>query len=401
MSSFDKRALLTARDRHLFGPGHKRILSLDGGGVRGAITLAYLERMEKLIEEIEGKPVLLGDWFDLIGGTSTGAIIGTGLALGYRAADLCDFYRALGPRVFQRSMWRLRGLRARFDSRRLTEELRSIIGARALDSEDLRTGLCIVTKRLDTGSTWIVMNNPRSRYWESPEDGSFIGNRYFPLVNVVRASTAAPNYFDPEPIQIIEGTQPGLFVDGGVSPHNSPALHLFMVAALPPYGLCWPLGAENISVISVGTGSFRHRIQLDELPLLRTLGIALHALTAQVSDAQQLVDMLMSWLGNSPMSWPINSELGDLGRVSPPFDQPLFNFLRYDVKLETDWLARELGVSVDGRTVSAYRRLDAPENIPAIYELGVRAAERQVRREHLELATGRSQSAAPVVATGP
>ena len=65
----------SSRDRHLFGPGPKRILSLDGGGVRGAISIAFLERLEKIVEEIEGRPTLLGDWFDLIGGTSTAAII--------------------------------------------------------------------------------------------------------------------------------------------------------------------------------------------------------------------------------------------------------------------------------------------------------------------------------------
>ncbi|HEV7602287.1 MAG TPA: patatin-like phospholipase family protein, partial [Bradyrhizobium sp.] len=67
--------LPSARDRHLFAPGPKRILSLDGGGVRGAISIGFLEKLEKVVEEIEGKPTLLGDWFDLIGGTSTGAII--------------------------------------------------------------------------------------------------------------------------------------------------------------------------------------------------------------------------------------------------------------------------------------------------------------------------------------
>jgi hypothetical protein len=379
-------ALLTPRDRHLFGTGHKRILSLDGGGIRGAMTLAFLERMEKLIEEIEGKPVLLGDWFDLIGGTSTGAIIASGLALGYRAAELRKFYSELGPRVFRPSMFRLTGLRARFDSKQLMKELQTIIGARTLDSEDIRTGLCIVTKRIDTGSTWIVMNNPRSSFWESPGDGSFIGNRHYPLVNVVRASTAAPHYFDPELIEIVRGTKPGLFVDGGASPHNSPSLHLFMVAALPPYGLCWPLGAENLTVISIGTGFYRHRMSAEHPPWLRTLGIAFQALMTQVSDAQQLVDMMMSWLGNSPVCWPINSELGDIGQASPPLGRPLFNFLRYNVKLESEWLSSELGVALDARALSAYRRLDAAENIPAVYELGVRAAERQMRREHLELA---------------
>ena len=75
-------AKFSQRDRHLFGLGPKRILSLDGGGVRGAITIAFLERLEKLIAEIEGKPTLLSDWFDVIGGTSTGAIIAGALALG-------------------------------------------------------------------------------------------------------------------------------------------------------------------------------------------------------------------------------------------------------------------------------------------------------------------------------
>jgi hypothetical protein len=388
MTASDDSNSMTPRDRHLFSPGHKRILSLDGGGVRGALTLGFLERLEKLIEEIEGKPVLLGDWFDLIGGTSTGAIIGTGLALGFRAAELTKFYREFGPRVFRRSVLRVSGLRARFDSRQLARELSEIIGERTLGSEDLRTGLCIVTKRLDTGSTWIVMNNPRSQFWETPDDGSFIGNKHYPLVNVVRASTAAPNYFDPEPIEIVSGAPPGLFVDGGVSPHNSPSLHLLMVAALPPYGLCWPLGPDKLTVISVGTGSYRYRLALDQLPTLRTLGIAMHALTAQISDAQHLVDMIMSWFGSTPLNWPINSELGDLGQVSPPFQQPMFHYLRYDAKLEQDWLGNEMGISLDAKTLEKYRRLDAAENIPALYDLGVKIAERQMLTEHLKSAYG-------------
>jgi hypothetical protein len=386
----DTGPLHSTRDKHLFGGGHKRILSLDGGGVRGVIAIAFLERLEQLIEEIEGKPVLLGDWFDLIGGTSTGAVIGTGLALGYRAAEMHEFYRSFAPRILRPSMWRPKGMRAQYDARALMKEYLGVFGTRTLASEDIRTGLCIITKRIDTGSTWILMNNPRSRFWESSADGSLIGNRHYRLVNVVRASTAAPNYFDPEPIEIVQGMKPGLFVDGGVSPHNSPALYLFMVAALPPYGLCWPLGAKNLTVVSVGTGSFRHRIQVDELPLLRTLGVALRALVAQISDAQTLVDILMSWLGNSPTHWVINSELGDLSHVSSPYDQPLFNFLRYDIKLEPDWLSNELGVTLDRRKVESYRRLDAPRNMPFIYELGRLAAERQIRREHLELALSRS-----------
>ena len=103
----------TPRDTHLFGPGPKRILSLDGGGVRGAATIAFLEQLEARIGEIEGRPVRLGDWFDLIGGTSTGSIIAAALALGYRAAEVHDFYRQLAPGIFKRSYFRLLGASCR------------------------------------------------------------------------------------------------------------------------------------------------------------------------------------------------------------------------------------------------------------------------------------------------
>jgi uncharacterized protein len=200
---------LTARDRHLFGPGRKRILSLDGGGVRGILTIAILERLEQVIEEIEGRPVRLGDWFDLIGGTSTGSIIATSLALGYRAAEIRTLYERLAPLVFKGSWRRLTGWRAKFDAQSLRDELDGLIAARRLESEDLVTGLCIVLKRLDTGSSWILMNNPRSAFWDDPADRSYIGNRHMLLANVVRASTAAPTFFDPQAISIVDHQPPG------------------------------------------------------------------------------------------------------------------------------------------------------------------------------------------------
>jgi uncharacterized protein len=214
------------RDRHLFGPGPKRILALDGGGVRGALSIGYLERLEKQIEGIAGKPIPLCDWFDLIGGTSTGAIIACALALGYRASDIRDRYKVLGPRVFRRPFYRLSGIQAKFDARSLIHELFEIYGERTLDSEDLRTGFAVVTKRLDSGSSWIVANNPRAHFWETPADASFIGNRHYRLVDLVRASAAAPYFFDPQPISIAPEMMPGVFVDGALNPQQSVALHV-------------------------------------------------------------------------------------------------------------------------------------------------------------------------------
>ena len=141
---------------------------------------------------------------------------------------------------------------------------------------DLITGFCIITKRMDTGSPWIISNNPRAPYWEDGKD--YIGNKSYPLVNLVRASTAAPHFFDPELLPIsqnqtvlpdsvakplnvpwparafhalmqhiglrkqvkIDPKVYGLFVDGGVTPHNNPALALLNMATLTPFNINWP-----------------------------------------------------------------------------------------------------------------------------------------------------------------
>ena len=331
----------------------------------------------------------LGDWFDLIGGTSTGSIIAAALALGYRAAEVHDFYRQLAPSIFKRSYFRLLGWHAKFDSRNLMRELETIIGARALDSADLITGLCIVLKRMDTGSAWIVMNNPRSAYWTTPADKSFIGNRHLPVANLVRASTAAPSYFDPELIEIAPGQPRGLFIDGGLTPHNNPALMLLMAACLPAYGLNWKLGPDNLLIVSIGTGSFRETLDPAQAMRLSALSLAIHSLGAMISESQQLVLTLMQYLGESPTAWPINSEIGDLGDTRAPTGD-LFRFLRYDLRLEEKWLADQLGEDLTGRALERLREMDQPANVPRLYELGRKAAAMQIKREHLEMGAPRA-----------
>ena len=78
------------RDQHLFDVGPKRMLALDGGGVRGILTLQYLKRVEDILRKRAGNDqnFRLSQYFDLIGGTSTGSIIATGLALGWTVEKL-------------------------------------------------------------------------------------------------------------------------------------------------------------------------------------------------------------------------------------------------------------------------------------------------------------------------
>jgi uncharacterized protein len=407
-----------ARDYQLFGPGPKRVLSLDGGGVRGAITVAFLERIEALLSQHHGRPIRLGDYFHLIGGTSTGSIIAGALALGYRANEVRDIYTKLAPLAFLRKRAAIPILQAKFDVRGLRGEIEKVVGDLELQSDRLITGMCVVTKRIDTGSPWIVANNPAAPYWnDGPEHD---GNKHFKLANLVRASTAAPHYFDPELIpikrqktQLPQGaatpmqtpflarftravlerlglltkavpdtTDYGLFIDGGVTPHNNPSFALLQMASLKPFRLCWTPGPEHLSVVSIGTGTFRPRLNYRDLGFARFPELALHALMSMMSDSEMLILAQMQWLGECPMPWPINTEIGTLADDGPSGGKQ-FRFLRYDVRLEADWLKDKLDLTVTPGDVERYRHMDDPGIIQSIYEIAKIAAERQVRIEHL------------------
>jgi hypothetical protein len=450
-----------ARDGHLFGKGPKRILALDGGGVRGAISVAFLERIEQLLGEEEKKRAAaapagaapgsgappacrLGNWFDLVGGTSTGAVIAGALALGYSTEEIKEFYLKLAPRVFTRPFWRVPGLQAKFDASALRQEIDAIVKDRRLDSPDLITGLCVVTKRLDTGSPWILANNPRAPYWNSsPADpvtgsGGHTGNRHYRLANLVRASTAAPHFFDPEVIAIsgderketladvsawfagyprlslaisrlrarlllhtegdpderkkkaaaggefanVSEDTHGLFVDGGVTPYNNPCMALLMMTQLKGFGINWPLGPDQLSIVSIGTGAHRNRLSFRELRWFGPLKVTLRALLSMMSDAETLSLAQMQWLGQCPRPWEINSEIRDLRDDGPPGGK-WFRFLRYDVRLEAPWLKQNLDLNLGDREVERLRRMDDPGIISTIYEIARTAAEQQVKLEHL------------------
>jgi hypothetical protein len=393
------------------------VLALDGGGVRGAITVAFLERMEEVFSQHFGKQVCLGNHFNLVGGTSTGAIISGALALGYRASQVREFYTALAPLAFKRQKWSIPFLHAKFDVRGLRNEIEKIVGDLDLQSERIVTGLCVVTKRIDTGSPWILANNPAAPYWE---DGpGHDGNKRYKLATLVRASTAAPSFFDPEILPISGRSEQlsdsaatpmeksfaarvfqsllehvgwrkrplpsprdyGLFIDGGVTPHNNPSLALLQMVSLKPFKLCWTPGPENLSVTSVGTGTYRPRIKYEDLGFTRYAQLALHALMSLMTDAEMMVLAQMQWMGECPAPWVINSEIGTLAGDGPPGGK-LFRFVRYDVRLEQSWLSNELGLNVPEKDIVRYRGMDDPGTVKSIYEIAKMAAVKQIKPEH-------------------
>lgn len=372
---------MSQRDAHLFSEGPKRILSLDGGGVRGAITLEFLQQIEDQLSERAGRRVLLHEHFDLIGGTSTGAIIAGGLAIGMSASEVRDLYDRLAPNVFRRSRWRILGLQAKFTFKELQKELGQVFGDMTFDSDRLKTGFCVVAKRMDTGSPWIITNNPRARYWDDPADGTYIGNRNYPVAKLIRASTAAPHYFDPEPLDVLSNGEQGLFVDGGVSPYNNPSLPLFLQTTLPQYGLNWALGPDRLTIVSIGTGGYRQLLPAREAAAMTAAGLALKALTGLMFDTESQTIGLMQALGATPTPWQINTEAGDMQGMRLP-GGPLFRYVRYDMRLESDWLEANLGRKVDATAIAHLRLMDDPNNMSLARELAGKAAAAQVDLGH-------------------
>ncbi len=244
--------------------GPKRILSLDGGGIRGALTLGYLKKIETILRAKENDPdLLLCDYFDLIGGTSTGSIIAAALAIGKSVDEIAALYMKLGGEIFgQKKKWynplqTWQFLKASYDYKALEDNLKAIFGTMTLESDQIKTGLCIVAKRADTNSTWPLINHPKGKFFNTQ-----LGkNKNIPIWQAVRASSAAPTYFVPQMIDVGDG-QKAAFVDGGVSPANNPALTLLMVATLKGFPFHWQMSAENLSIVSVGTGYsiFKKRI---------------------------------------------------------------------------------------------------------------------------------------------
>ena len=143
---------MTYRDR-IDAPGPKRLLALDGGGIRGILSLEILAKLERDLREVTGREdLVLADVFDYVGGTSTGAIIATGLAMGFEVERLRALYVERGAEMFDRARL-LDRVRHLYDDGPLAAILRAELGPHTtLGSDDLRTLLLVVLRNASTDS---------------------------------------------------------------------------------------------------------------------------------------------------------------------------------------------------------------------------------------------------------
>jgi hypothetical protein len=368
----------------------KKLLAIDGGGIRGVLALEVLQTIEDLLKAKSGRPDFrLADYFDYIAGTSTGGIIAAGFSIGMSVKEILEFYQEAGAQMFVKASL-LRRLRYKFEDEPLAKKLKEVFGVNTtLGSERLRTLLLLVMRNATTDSPWPISNNPYAKYNDSARPDC---NLKFPLWQLVRASTAAPVYFPPEVI-VLPGAKPRerkefVFVDGGVTMYNNPAFQMFLMATLDRYWTAkpdarWRTGADRMLVVSVGTGTSpaaRLSLDPDEMNLLFNATTIPSALMFAALNEQ---DLLCRVFGDCRAGEVLDREVGDLIGSAGPLrrDQKLFTYLRYNAELTREGLDALGCRAIEPETV---QKLDSVDGIPDLLQVGKRVAETRVMERHFD-----------------
>ncbi|MCW3012723.1 MAG: Patatin [Solirubrobacterales bacterium] len=202
-----------------------KVLSIDGGGIRGLIPALVLEELEART----GRRV--AELFDLVAGTSTGGILACALTRpgAAPASELVELYRTEGPKIFRRSLaHRVRSgeglLEEKHDDAALDDALTRYLGSGRLSGASTR--VLVTAYDLQARAPYFFKS------WRADRDG--------PLRIVARATAAAPTYF--EPVEVGERS----LIDGGVFATN-PAMCAYAEAVVLS-------GAPPTFVLSLGTG---------------------------------------------------------------------------------------------------------------------------------------------------
>ncbi len=166
----------------------KRILSIDGGGMKGLIVAAFLDNAPV------GFPDL--DTFDMLAGTSTGGILALGLEHGLSPAEMVDYYVTHGPEIFRGGPKGIRFIkRDRYSAKALTRSLRETLGSKLLEE----VSRPVLLPSLD----WTKEERQDSVYFLHE-------GRPFTCLDAALATSAAPTYF---PAHLLGGLR---LVDGGI-----------------------------------------------------------------------------------------------------------------------------------------------------------------------------------------
>jgi patatin-like phospholipase/acyl hydrolase len=238
-----------------------KVLSIDGGGIRGVIPATILAEIESRTH------ARTAELFDLIAGTSTGGILALGLVKPskddgsrpqYGADELVELYAKEGKRIFDRSLWHHfvaldNLLDEKYEANGLEAVLKEYFGDVLLSKAVTET--LVTSYELETREPWFFARHKARS----------IPGYDFPMRFVARATSAAPTYFEPEKLTATK--PPGGLVDGGVFANNPAMCAYVETKQLRP-------DVDEVLVVSLGTGQHTRPIHFDDA---RNWGLALWA----------------------------------------------------------------------------------------------------------------------------
>ena len=212
-----------------------RVLSIDGGGVKGVLPARILSLMEEKFH------INIYNTFDLIVGTSTGSIVAGAIATKCDLAELVDDYIETSPEIF-RKRWNLCGLaRSKYDRKNLENFLHRKLGNIKLG--EIEKPIILNATNVSVWGVHVF----KSAYQEKCRGVDYVRDPDVSLFKAVLASCAAPTYFNPVDIK---GT---LVCDGGLWANN-PALVAYTEAKSN-------FETDNIKILSLGTGKSQRTYQ--------------------------------------------------------------------------------------------------------------------------------------------
>ncbi len=288
-----------------------RILSIDGGGIRGILPGQILVALEEKLQRLSGNSeTRIADYFDMIAGTSTGGIL-TCLYLYpdksnksrplFTASDAVNLYLENGGGIFKESTIRVDGLR---------QEKYPVIAIETLLKKYFKdTKLSRLLKPCLITSYNI---HTRSTHFFTQHDAKKNKAYDYYLYDVARGTSAAPTYFEPAGVTSLSGiTYP--VVDGGVFASN-PALCAY-AEAREKFIPSKHRGQMNLLMLSIGTGSKKESYSYDKAKGWGKMGWVKPVLDIMLSGASETVDFQMKHIfdaiGCSDNYFRINPDIGE------------------------------------------------------------------------------------------
>ena len=228
------------------GDGKFRILSLDGGGVRGILQARLLANIEALLHSRDGMDTSIGQKFDLIAGTSTGGIIALGLSIGRSAKEILAFYEKYIPKIFGAENKDGGVLKPLYKPDVLQKALVEFFGEKTLN--DVCSDVCIPA---------VSLQNAKPRFYKSGYLERNKARLDEKLVDIALATSAAPVFF---PAHSMDHSTN--LVDGGICANNPSMISLIesmqfetkSKRGIPPPSPKSKRSLDDIVMLSIGTG---------------------------------------------------------------------------------------------------------------------------------------------------